>query len=143
MSVTVRPARDDAEVDAALALRHAVFCDEQGVSPEDEHDGRDAQALHVVALRDGAVIGTCRLLADGATVKLGRMAVARAERGRGLAAALLVEADAQARALGAERIILASQLRARGVYERGGYVAYGETFLEAGIAHVMMAKALI
>ena len=138
----VRPARDQSEVDAALAVRRAVFCGEQGVSLEDEIDGRDAEALHLVAVDGGAVVATCRLLAEGSEVKLGRMAVAPAHRGRRLAAALLVEADAQARELGARRIVLGAQLTAQPVYERAGYAPYGDVFLDAGIEHVMMGKAL-
>jgi predicted GNAT family N-acyltransferase len=138
----VRRARDASEVDAALALREQVFCGEQGVSLADELDGRDDEAVHLVAIEDGAVIGTCRLLLEGATVKLGRMAVAPAARGRGLARALLAEADAQSKAMGAERIALAAQLTAQGIYGRAGYEPYGEVFLDAGIEHVMMAKPL-
>ncbi|HEX7298361.1 MAG TPA: GNAT family N-acetyltransferase [Solirubrobacteraceae bacterium] len=140
--IEVRPARDEQEVVAALDLRHDVFCMEQGVSLADERDGRDGEALHLVALEDGVVTGTCRLLLDGTTVKLARMAVARSRRGLGLARALLGEADAQARALGAQRIALSAQLDARAVYERAGYEAYGEVFVDAGIEHVMMARAL-
>jgi predicted GNAT family N-acyltransferase len=138
----VRPARDRSEVDAALALRYDVFCVEQGVSLEEERDGRDDEALHLVVLDDGEVVGTCRLLAEGSEVKLGRMAVASSHRGRRLAAALLVEADARARELGARRIVLAAQLSAQAVYERAGYAPYGDVFLDAGIEHVMMGKAL-
>jgi predicted GNAT family N-acyltransferase len=138
--IDVRPARDGAEVAAALALREEVFCREQGVSLADELDGHDGEALHLVVVRDGVVVGTCRLLAEGPTVKLARMAVARAARGRGLAGALLAEADAQARALGAQRIVLAAQLDAQAVYERAGYVAYGDVFLDAGIEHLAMEK---
>jgi predicted GNAT family N-acyltransferase len=141
--IEVRPARDEPEVAAALALRHEVFCVEQGVSLAEELDGRDRDAAHLVAVdEDGAVVGTCRLLVEGPEVKLGRMAVARSRRGRGLAQALLAEADARARELGAERIVLAAQLTAQGIYERAGYVPYGEVFLDAGIEHAMMAKAL-
>ena len=140
--IEVRPARDASEIDAALALREAVFCGEQGVSLADELDGRDDEAVHLVVVEDGAVIGTCRLLAEGTTVKLARMAVAREARGRGLAGALLDEADAQSRALGAQRIALAAQLTAQGVYARAGYEPYGDVFLDAGIDHVMMAKPL-
>ena len=93
----VRPARDQAEVDAALALRYDVFCVEQGVSLDEERDGRDGEALHLVVVDGGEVVGTCRLLPVGSEVKLGRMAVAPTHRGRGLAAELLVEADARAR----------------------------------------------
>jgi predicted GNAT family N-acyltransferase len=127
----IRPARDQSEVDAALMLRYDVFCVEQG-----------DEALHLVIVDDGEVVGTCRLLAEGDEVKLGRMAVAASHRGRRLAAALLVEADAQARELRARRIVLAAQLTAQAVYDRAGYAPYGDVFLDADIEHVMMAKAL-
>ena len=138
----VRPARDQSEVDAALALRYEVFCVEQGVSLAEERDGRDGEALHLVVVQDGELVGSCRLLVEGSEVKLGRMAVAPAHRGRGLAAQLLVEAEAQARALRAQRIALAAQLTAQALYERAGYAPYGDVFLDAGIEHVMMGKAL-
>ncbi len=138
----VRPARDRSEVDAALALRYEVFCGEQGVSLEEELDGRDGEALHLVALEHGAVVGTCRLLLEGGDVKLGRMAVAPSHRGRGLAAELLAEADVRARELGGERIVLAAQLTARRLYERAGYAPCGDVFLDAAIEHVMMARPL-
>jgi predicted GNAT family N-acyltransferase len=140
--IEVRAARDEREVEAALALREDVFCGEQGVSLADERDGRDGEAVHLVAVEDGTVLGTCRLLLEGITVKLGRMAVARAARGRRLGRALLDEADVQSRALGAERIALAAQLTAQAMYERAGYDPYGDVFLDAGIEHVMMEKAL-
>jgi predicted GNAT family N-acyltransferase len=141
--IEVRPTRDDRELAAALALREEVFCGEQGVSLAEERDGRDDEALHLVIVDDGVVVGTCRLLAEGTTVKLGRMAVTPSRRGLGLARTLLTEADAQARALGAERIVLAAQLGAQTLYDRAGYGAYGDVFLDAGIEHVMMAKALV
>ena len=56
----VRPARDQPEVDAALALRYDVFCVEQGVSLEEELDGLDDDALHLV------VSTTARLSAPAA-----------------------------------------------------------------------------
>ena len=136
----VRPARDRAEVDAALALRHEVFVVEQQVPLAEELDGRDDEALHLVAVEDGAVVATCRLVRDGDTVKLGRMAVAPRARRRGLASRLLEEADAQAAALGARRIALAAQTGALALYERAGYAGYGERFLDAGIEHLMMDK---
>jgi predicted GNAT family N-acyltransferase len=140
--IQVRPTRDQAEVAAALALREEVFCGEQGVSLAEERDGRDDEALHLVVVDDGVVVGTCRLLVEGTTVKLGRMAVSRTRRGLGLARALISEAEAQARVLGAQRIVLAAQLNAQALYDRAGYDAYGDVFLDAGIEHVMMARAL-
>jgi predicted GNAT family N-acyltransferase len=140
--IQVRPTRDDAEIAAALALREEVFCGEQGVSLAEERDGRDEEALHLVVVDDGVVVATCRLLVEGTTVKLGRMAVSRTRRGLGLARALITEAETRARALGAERMVLAAQLNAQALYDRAGYDAYGDVFLDAGIEHVMMAKTL-
>jgi predicted GNAT family N-acyltransferase len=140
--IQVRPTRDDAEIAAALALREEVFCGEQGVSLAEERDGRDEEALHLVVVDDGVVVATCRLLVEGTTVKLGRMAVSRTRRGLGLARALITEAETRARALGAKRMVLAAQLNAQALYDRAGYDAYGDVFLDAGIEHVMMAKTL-
>lgn len=140
--IEVRPTRDDSEVAAALVLREEVFVGEQGVSLAEERDGRDQEALHLVVVDDGVVVATCRLLVEGTTVKLGRMAVARTRRGLGLARALITEAEARGRALGAERMVLAAQLNAQALYDRAGYDAYGDVFLDAGIEHVMMSKAL-
>lgn len=143
MSAEIRAARDAAEVGAALAVRRSVFIDEQGVSEAEEVDGRDAGALHLVAVEpDGAVVATCRLLAAGEKIKVGRVAVLPRARRRGLALALLRAADAHAAALGGERLVLAAQTYAMGLYEQAGYAPFGDPFLDAGIEHVWMEKRL-
>jgi predicted GNAT family N-acyltransferase len=138
----VRPARDADELRAALALRHEVFVVEQRVPIEEEIDEHDETALHLVAVEDGRVVATCRVVMDGGTAKLGRVAVAESARRRGLASRLLDEGERHARALGARRIALAAQTGALGLYERAGYTPYGERFMDAGIEHLMMEKAL-
>lgn len=141
MSVVVRRARGD-EADRALALRRAVFVDEQGVPLAEELDGRDDEAIQLVAVdAGGAVLGTCRLLPDGTALKLGRMAVAPGARRRGIGLALLRAADEEAAAAGVACITLAAQLDAVPLYERAGYGARGDVFLDAGIEHVWMDKA--
>ena len=141
-ALEVRPAAGPRERAAALELRRRVFCEEQGVAVELEVDGRDDAALHVVALEGGRLVGTCRLVFDADTAKLGRMAVEPAARGQGVGAALLRAAEAQARAAGAGRIGLHAQARARDLYARGGFVERGVPFHEAGIRHVHMEKRL-
>jgi predicted GNAT family N-acyltransferase len=140
--VRIRLARGAGERDAAIALRQRVFCEEQGVPREIELDGRDEDAMHIVAVRGGDVIGTCRVLLDGANAKLGRMAVASAERGRGLGGGLLKAAEREALAAGATRVALHAQEHARELYAANGYTPYGEPFVEAGIPHVAMEKTL-
>ena len=142
MSGEVRAAAGAREVAAALALRHEVFCGEQGVTEADELDGRDGEALHLVAVEEGRVVGTCRVLLDGGIAKFGRLAVERAARGRGLADSLLALAEERARAAGAGRMALHAQIDARGLYDRRGYVPLGDPFEEAGILHVTMEKRL-
>jgi predicted GNAT family N-acyltransferase len=138
----VREARSDDEVAAALALRSRVFCEEQGVSFEADQDGRDPEATHIVAVDEGDVIGTCRLLFRGEVARLGRLAVEPGRRGDGIGAAILREADRVAVDAGAESIALHAQTYAQSLYEHAGYREYGPTFVEEGIEHVAMEKRL-
>lgn len=138
----MRPARGAAEVSAALDLRERVFAVEQGVDPAADRDGRDHEALHLVAVEDDTVVGTCRLVLNGAQARLGRLAVMPSRRREGLGAALLAEADRAAREAGARRIELHAQLPAHALYVRDGYADEGEVFVEEGIEHVAMAKSL-
>jgi predicted GNAT family N-acyltransferase len=138
----VRPASGPEEVDAALELRRQVFVDEQDVSLAADRDGRDGEAVHLVAVHRGRVVGTCRLLPDGEAIRLGRMVVEPALRGAGLGARLLELADAMSLELGGRRILLHAQVPSRGVYDRAGYAQRGEPFVEEGIEHVTMEKTL-
>ena len=144
MSLEVRRPRDEEELAAALALREQVFCGEQGVTVAADRDGLDDEAVHLVALdEDGSVVGTCRLLIEpGASARFGRLCVAAAARRRGAGAALLAEAEREARAGGARRIGMHAQTDALGLYRRAGYAVYGEPFDEEGIEHVGMEKML-
>jgi predicted GNAT family N-acyltransferase len=140
--VEVREARTDEEVAEALELRWRVFCGEQGVSFEADQDGRDPEAVHIVAVEGDAVIGTCRLLFRGQVARLGRLAVEPDRRGDGVAAAILREADRVASDAGAESIALHAQTYALTLYEQAGYEEYGPTFVDEGIEHVAMEKRL-
>ncbi len=130
------------ELEAALKLRYEVFCVEQGVPRGDERDGRDHDALHLVALVHGEVVATCRLVFVGTVVQFSRLAVARSARRQGIATALLHLADAETLRRGANRIVLHAQTYARALYEQAGYVARGREFVEANIEHVAMEKLL-
>ena len=125
-----------------MLLRERVFVGEQGVSIAADRDGRDGDAVHVVAVADGAVVATCRLLLDGRTARLSRMAVDQRRRRAGLGRSVLDRAERCARDAGAERISLHAQLPVRSLYESLGYRALGETFEEEGIDHVLMEKHL-
>jgi predicted GNAT family N-acyltransferase len=128
----------------ALRVREQVFCREQGVPRELEIDGRDGTALHLLAVEaEGErVIGTLRLLLGEGVAKVGRVAVEREWRRRGIASRMLDLALVRARERGFEQARLASQLDATGLYERAGFAVESEPFEEAGIAHVWMGRRL-
>jgi predicted GNAT family N-acyltransferase len=89
------------------------------------------------------VVGTCRLLFAGRTVQFSRLAVdVRARRG-GIATLLLHEAEREARAVGANQIVLHAQTYAQALYANVGYEPRGRVFVEAGIEHVAMEKRVV
>lgn len=124
-------------------LRRVVFIEEQGVSEADEVDGLDDSAIHLLALAGEVPVGTARLLVKGATGKIGRVCVLPEARGTGLGAALIRAALEVLRAEpGVVEAYLGSQSHAMGFYEKLGFSAYGEEFLDAGIPHRHMRRAL-
>ncbi|MCP3385051.1 GNAT family N-acetyltransferase [Bradyrhizobium sp. CCGUVB4N] len=142
MSTIVEVQATDPLMPAVYALRHDVFVVEQGVPEELEVDDDDKVATHLVAVSDGRVIGTLRILRHGRTAKIGRMAVSTSSRKDGIGRELMEFAATSASRRGAEEIILGAQLTAREFYKRLGYTEEGAVFDDAGIPHVMMRKTL-
>ena len=124
--------------DRVRAVRLAVFVEEQGVSLAEEFDADDARAAHWLALNGGAPVGTVRLVGD----RLGRLAVLRAHRGRGIGGALVRAVLAAAAAAGLARLRAAVQSGAVEWYAQRGWRVYGPEFPDAGIPH-RMAEYLI
>ena len=136
----VEPADYSADFKDLRSIREPVFVIEQQVPIEEEWDALDPHCQHVIA-RDAQhqPIGTGRLTPER---KIGRMAVLRDWRGRGVGDALLQALIARARELGWTEVSLNAQVGALGFYEKFGFVPYGERFEEAGIQHLAMRLAL-
>jgi predicted GNAT family N-acyltransferase len=129
-------------IDGALLsnIRRLVFIVEQEVPQEEEWDGKDEDSWHWLATdASDNPIGTARLLPDG---QIGRMAVLADKRGSGVGAVLLEQAVEKARHLGMQEVFLNAQSHALGFYERCGFVAEGDEFMEAGIPHFRMTRQL-
>ncbi len=132
----------------ARPLREAVFVHEQGVPVEQEWDELDACSDHALALApEGQPIGTARLLPESGSAagayRIGRMAVLKPWRGRGVGAALLNALLERAAGCGARSIVLHAQTHASGFYQRFGFSAEGGEYLEAGIPHFTMRLRLV
>jgi len=124
----------------ARRVREEVFVREQNVPIELEWDEWDERCVHALAVTEkGEAIGTGRLLPDG---RIGRMAVLKAWRGLGVGAAILDALLVRARQIGMKAVSLHAQTYAAGFYERRGFGAEGEIFMEAGIPHVTMTLRL-
>ena len=122
----------------AFAIRMRVFVREQGVAPEIELDRDDRRAMHFLATLDGKAVGTARIVMRRGSAKIGRMAVLKQFRRKGVGARLLRHAIAVARHLGARKIYLHAQVAVIGFYERLGFVCVGAVFDEASIPHRKM-----
>jgi len=122
----------------ALALRREVFVGEQHVPADIEFDSYDATATHLVALADGDVVGTLRIVWLAEHAKFGRVAVARAARGRGIATAMMRHGMALGRARGETRFYLGAQIDKLALYEKLGFVAFGDAFEDGGMPHRAM-----
>jgi predicted GNAT family N-acyltransferase len=128
------------DADKLRDLRRAVFVNEQGVPEALEWDGRDADALHLLAEdAAGRPLACARLLNDG---RIGRMAVLAHYRGRGIGAALLARLIDIARRQGLAELHLHAQLDTVDFYRRAGFCAEGAVFEEAGIPHQVMTLAV-
>jgi len=126
--------------DEALAIRYAVFVEEQLVPEEMELDEFDPLSVHALARdADGSAIGTGRLLPDG---HIGRMAVLAKARGRGVGGALLRALMDESRRRGNREAMLNAQVQAQSFYERHGYAVDGDVYDDAGIPHIAMRRRL-
>ncbi|OZI48541.1 GNAT family N-acetyltransferase [Bordetella genomosp. 4] len=126
--------------DDAYLVRHEVFVIEQAVPVEVELDDDDPLSVHAVAYGpDNVPVATGRLLPDG---HIGRMAVRKSARGTGVGSQVLDALITQGHGDGHRMLLLHAQTHARGFYEAHGFTADGEEFIEAGIAHVAMTRAL-
>jgi predicted GNAT family N-acyltransferase len=122
---------------AIRRIRNRVFTGEQHIDEELDFDGQDPGAVHVLVACHGEYVGTGRMLSDG---HIGRLAVLKEYRGRGLGVQALLALVAEADRIGLDRVYLGAQKHAVGFYERLGFSVYGEPYMEVGIEHVHMQR---
>ncbi len=127
--------------EAALRLiRQTVFMQEQQVPEELEWDGLDEAAIHLLACdHSGNPIATARMLSDG---HIGRVAVLAPWRGHGIGTALMQRLLEIATTQRLSAVELDAQVEAIPFYQRLGFSAQSEVFMDAGIPHRHMHKTL-
>ena len=102
-----------------------------------ERDEHDRQALHFIVLADGKSVGTARAVLgdDGASGKIGRVAVIRPNRGFGVGKLLIAAIEGSPDLRHVCNFLLDARTHALQFYVGLGYEAYGEEFMDAGIPH--------
>jgi ElaA protein len=126
------------EVYGLCRLRVDVFVVEQEC-PYPELDGRDLEpaTVHLWLEAGNEIAATIRVLDDGDSRAIGRVATAAGFRGQGLAARLMEEGI---RLCGDVPITLGAQAHLESWYERFGFRRSGPGYVEDGIPHVPMRR---
>lgn len=130
---------DDRYAPEIKRIRNAVFTHEQSIDEAIDFDGQDATAVHVLVRAGQGYVATGRMLSDG---HIGRLAVLKEHRGQGLGALAVCALMDEAKRRSMRRVYLGSQKQAVGFYRKLGFCECGEPFVEAGIEHVEMEKAV-
>jgi predicted GNAT family N-acyltransferase len=142
-SVAVKEVLSKEDLERCFEIRRVVFMVEQAVPEEEEYDGLDKDCLHFMASLDDKPVGTARLrITTENQAKAERVAVYQELRGSGVGRLLMEALEHKAQSLGHQSMLLSSQTQAIPFYERIGYEAYGDIFMDAGIPHRWMRKAL-
>jgi predicted GNAT family N-acyltransferase len=109
-------------------VRDTVFIKEQGISRELEYDGLDPGSYHVLVWDEVGHIG--------------RLAVLKDQRRKGIGGSILRALIAKARELGMKKVDLNAQRHAVSFYKKLGFEEKGHPFYEANIPHLRMIKCL-
>lgn len=123
----------------AQYIRETVFVKEQGF--KEEFDTTDNISVHLVAFEDGKPVGTCRYYKDDSDIYyIGRLAITKDYRGKGTGALIIRSAEESIKSRGGNTVRLHSQFRAKGFYEKQGYIAFGEPDYDEDCLHIWMEK---
>ncbi len=140
--LTIKLVETEEEMEAAIGVRFRVFVAEQQVPAKEELDEFDATATHAIAIHQGQVVGTGRVLYgnEDTAARIGRMAVDAQWRRQGIGGRILKFLEEEATAQGVDTYVLNAQEYVKEFYAARGYVQQGGTFMEVDIPHVVMRK---
>nr|WP_263313782.1 GNAT family N-acetyltransferase [Mammaliicoccus sp. Marseille-Q6498] len=123
----------------AFAIRKKVFVEEQGVSIEAEIDEFEEVSKHIILYheQEPAAVGRYRTYKNR-FAKVERVAVLKPFRSYGYGKDIMNFINSNAKTDGYKGTVLNAQSHAKSFYEKLGFVAEGEEFLEENIPHYFM-----
>ena len=120
-------------------IRYEVFVVEQKVDEAEEYDEFESECPHFLAYAEGTPAGTARWRTTEKGFKLERFAVLENFRKFGVGSALVQAVLAEVLPISeGKKIYLHAQVQALPFYQKLGFEAFGEEFVEAEIAHRAM-----
>lgn len=133
----------DAEFSMVMKIRNDVFGREQGAIVEEEIDvyDNDKSTIYMLIYDEMDAVATGRIAITPKGYKIGRIAVSKSQRGRGIGAVLVNGLCEKANEMGAKHIFVDAQLHAIPFYEKLGFAPTGESeIVDRGIVHLPMRK---
>ncbi len=125
--------------DDIVKIRTDVFVIEQDF--KEEFDDIDNNCTFLVMYDEDEPVAMCRYFPIEEDVyAIGRIAVIKEYRGRGLGSYIVKEAEKKVIELGAKQAVLSAQTRAREFYEKLGYIGEGQFYYEEWCEHIKMRK---
>lgn len=120
------------------AIRTCVFTNEQGADGSREFDEYDKTSLFALLYEDDRPVGTARIAETAAGIKIGRIAILKACRGKGYGAEIVKAVTKKAFDMGADRVFVDAQNYAVPFYEKLGFIIIGTEITDRGLAHIPM-----
>lgn len=133
------------ELENAFSIRREVFIEEQNVPAEDEFDDFDrlsGAAQHILVYYQEKPVGTGRIRWVNGVGKLERICILKPYRQFGLGKLIIAALETIAQEQRASQLKLHGQTQAEGFYNKLGYYAASDVFMEDGIPHLLMKKEL-
>lgn len=125
----------------AADIRYKVFTLEQGFAEEVDLDEHDNESIHILVYENNVPIATARMFKEGKDAyHVGRLAVLKEHRGKGVGSFILKVLLNKAKEQGATHLLVGSQIDKAEFYEKNGFIRFGDIFLDADYPHIMMRK---
>jgi len=138
----IRIVRTPEDLQKAFCVRSIVFIEGQNCPYTIEVDGLDLSAIHFLGTVDDEPVATARIRLFKDYVKIERLAVREAYRGKGMGKELFAFILNHIEETGYRKMVLHAQAYLLKFYEDFGFEKQGELFLEANIEHYHMEKEI-
>lgn len=129
---------NDSDFSKVKMIRTAVFTREQGADADGEFDCYDDGAVFALLYDGNEAVATARVVVTDKGYKIGRIAVLKQYRGKGLGSAVVRAVTQSAFDKGAQRVFVDAQNYAVPFYEKMGFKVSGSEITDRGLPHIPM-----